>query len=510
MESTQQQQRDSGNPAPADSTVRRLVLKALAEVKKPARLAMQSVALVVFVLVHLASEGSTPGGETTPGSERAGGYGLILSQAFWYQKSINIGARRMVDDHVAVVLIGLDEPQRVRNDICTQRRFMAMLLSASLEAPPSLIVLDKFYGPEACADAAPKDPPAPSKSHPRRRRTTVQPSQVNRPDSTTLMINAIRQVAARNVPVVYALKAYSEEELQAVWPSALKRAKERGLRSDELVLEKGLEFPEVRCANGVQCLIGGLYNFNSDTRKVPLNWLAYRSIGEISQQPVDMDTLAVAAVKASNPPEELLERIQTLRSQHRHPFSAFLAADKFKIHAASELVCSGAEKEVEWVPCPASATKASALDDLRGRIVVIGQSGPGLDIHPSIMGSVPGVILQANYIEALRDNRFLKPAHWSITLLLILIWSELILWGFDKFEMNLLTAMLYSLAAILISALLVWVVANLLIGYYVEVLLPTMLGLVALVFAHRFLERPSSRAPQNGGQREANLTAPAS
>src|SRR5207248_164162 len=73
--------------------------------KQPTRLMVQVVALAVFLLVHLAGE------DARTGTEKASGYQSLFSQAFWYQQSVNIGARRSVNDYVALVIIGLDEPQ---------------------------------------------------------------------------------------------------------------------------------------------------------------------------------------------------------------------------------------------------------------------------------------------------------------------------------------------------------------------------------------------------------------
>lgn len=43
------------------------------------------------------------------------------------------------------------------------------------------------------------------------------------------------------------------------------------------------------------------------------------------------------------------------------------------------------------------------------KIVVVGIAGLGSDLHQTVLGKVPGVILQANYIESLLSDRMFKP-----------------------------------------------------------------------------------------------------
>jgi CHASE2 domain-containing sensor protein len=45
---------------------------------------------------------------------------------------------------------------------------------------------------------------------------------------------------------------------------------------------------------------------------------------------------------------------------------------------------------------------------MRGRVVIFGETGHRLDTHTSVVGPVSGVFMQANFVEALLDDRYFK------------------------------------------------------------------------------------------------------
>lgn len=176
----------------------------------------------------------------------------------------------------------------------------------------------------------------------------------------------------------------------------------------------------------------GLCNVASDRRLLPLRWMVYRD--EKSAQTgdvVEVDGLALAAARAYLPSFlERNERVSSLLASGRQPFIGFIQPadfDKRDLHFASEVVCGKRIRpDQDWTKCPADTAAPSYA---HGRVVLIGEDDTS-DLQPTIVGSMMGYYLQANYIEALLDDRFLTPVHpaFNVALSLILLtFMELIL-----------------------------------------------------------------------------------
>jgi CHASE2 domain-containing sensor protein len=62
---------------------------------------------------------------------------------------------------------------------------------------------------------------------------------------------------------------------------------------------------------------------------------------------------------------------------------------------------------------------------MSGKIVLIGENFVGMDAHPSVVGKIPGLYLQANYIEALLDDRYYRPATFLDYVMAFLVFAAL-------------------------------------------------------------------------------------
>lgn len=182
--------------------------------------------------------------------------------------------------------------------------------------------------------------------------------------------------------------------------------------------------PSLKFSTGPNAMLQeGLIEFDPDTRRLPLNWAV---LPDASAKNKDawtwLPTLALRAAQSQNAQlqTKYLRLARFLNNaapstphagqQAVHPFLSFLQTAQMTIYAAGEVLCganySRASAGTAAAPCmPSDAVR----ETLRGKIVVVGESGPA-DAHDSVIGRVPGFILQANYIEALLDERYYAPA----------------------------------------------------------------------------------------------------
>src|SRR5262249_30693742 len=114
----------------------------------------------------------------------------------------------------------------------------------------------------------------------------------------------------------------------------------------------------------------------------------------------------------------------TIPELDAHPYTSFLREDDIQPLPAMEVLCANPGGAADWKGCVPPAT-AKFDDRLRHRVVLIGDDTND-DQHDTPVGTMAGVLLHANYIEALGGPRFFRPIsqHWQIIggiLLLILV-----------------------------------------------------------------------------------------
>jgi hypothetical protein len=104
------------------------------------------------------------------------------------------------------------------------------------------------------------------------------------------------------------------------------------------------------------------------------------------------------------------------------------------------------------------------------------------DGHPSVLGRVPGFILQANYIEALLDQRYFEPAPWWLDYVLgFLIYASILL---GLLSHKIFKTLICWLTTLIIAYLLIYVFI-MQVGWYVNPV--TVSGLALVVNASHLL-----------------------
>jgi CHASE2 domain-containing sensor protein len=303
------------------------------------------IALILSVLLSLVIEHYW---DSLALGER-GAIGRAFSTAGgMYQQVLTAGPRSTAIRYTAIVEVtpGV-EPDSVIQNVCEQRRFVAKLIHVIEAVKPSVIVLDKFFSPTACAaDSA----------------------------ETEQLRAAIGSSIRTGTPVV--IGRLIDQETHRVYPT--------------LSLRNGSEQP-----------IEGFVNLHDDTRRVALRWIAQQ---DGPQPTLELPTIAVVAASAHR--EELLEepRLHAAYAAQAYPYASFLSPDQFGAYrlSAMDVLCGKRTGPIDWANCTGNPV---ALKRLRHRVVLVGDNNPDRDQHPTVLGYLPGVLLHANYVEALLDER---------------------------------------------------------------------------------------------------------
>ncbi len=262
---------------------------------------------------------------------------------------------------VALVEIdsGNDLPGVSAVNVCDERAFLARLLLRIDESSPAVIVIDKYFGRHSCRTDDP---------------------------GTKALREAIAIIRSHR-PLVVGVRARAPESAT----------------SGASVIE-----PSLTLGGPNPTSQEGILNIAADNRRLPLQWNVYEDERSAARggDPVVRDTLALATVKLYD--ATLLEQNSRLRrflARGEQPFIAFLQSGQFLLahHYASELICNpDAARPDDWRNCQ---VRSAPPPELRNRIVLVGENSPDADQHSSVIGHVAGFYLQANYIEALLDNR---------------------------------------------------------------------------------------------------------
>jgi CHASE2 domain-containing sensor protein len=295
----------------------------------------------------------------------------VFDRGFWYQALAGAGDHSTRAHFVRIVsLSDGTEPHELFVNACTQRIFLARLIRRLDEAKPAVVVLDKFFKPDSC------------------------PAQ---DEGTRLLKEAI---AESKTPIVVAQSTSLERRVEK---STLGSLEALFTDDNELIRDPKLQLPE-RVNYGV-------IQINHDNRKLPLDWPVYESRKDLDQgkEPVLEATMALAAARIYDSALNSDPRLLQLRTARRHPFASFLPTSgtgAFNDTSAMKVLCG--RLGAPWRNCVAPS-RIDALDDLRSRIVIVGNLRDARDMHSSVVGPISGVSLQANYIESLLRENYLLP-----------------------------------------------------------------------------------------------------
>jgi len=268
-----------------------------------------------------------------------------------------------------VRLVTVTPPQ----DSCEYRLLLAKLIGRIAETRPMMIVLDYSFSPHDCGE------------------------------KTQILRDSI-QSAANQAPVVFALASSTLQEVEDAHKAELDSLKDFG-SEDQAV------WPSDVPADG-STVVAGLYRLDCDTRRIPTYWPVFeKKNGRWMRDSKAVPTIALAAAMLYDP---------TLKDQpqlngRENPFTSFISEKAFDpidaVHILDENV-----SPAEW--------------RLQRRIVVVGDAVR--DPHESVVGRVPGVVLQANYIESLLDDRYFTSLSTAVGAAAAFICLVVIAVVFDK------------------------------------------------------------------------------
>jgi hypothetical protein len=361
----------------------------------------------------------------------------IFNLSGLYQQILT-APRIPVPRYTAIVEINANPqaPQVVpMTNICGQRIMMTKLLDKVAQALPNVIVIDKYYEPNPC------------------------------PGDGDL-ISEINDLRGRGIRVVVGRRASDEgvEERSGVRYYLL-----RSIcfgNSDPCLQGSGLER---------QLYVEGVVNIDPDTRKLPLEWTLFASKedAQIDRNRNLHETLALSAARAYD--DQLIAhhpRLAHFVDVGQHPYVSFIRPgdkgrdfERMQVQdilplAPDDKQPSGQQKKAggnkgrEILPFktqPDAKLLGELQRKLSGKIVLIGEINTDVDSHPSVVGQMSGLDLQANYIEALLDDRYFRPAPILDYVLgfVILAFLELIVIVFRHswLKIGLLTVALFVAAA---------------------------------------------------------------
>jgi CHASE2 domain-containing sensor protein len=369
--------------------------------------------------------------------ERPGLTQSIFNSARLYQWMVG-AAREPQHNYTAVVKIDSENDHGAigNNDICGQREQIARMVCRIGQVMPSVIVVDKFYGATEC--------------------------------KTNEALRLAFLEVSRTIPVV--IGRYVPDEGVKIQSM------------DRYYLASSLEFPTESGSK----LTEGVANIDEDTRKLPLQWQLYPN-SEQAQRGTELqwyDTLALAAAKRHD--DNFLKkhkRLDYLLSHHIHPYISFLKDDDFddrnwdvsEVLAGSNVPPAVPQDNRDGKTFCKDEKPSTTLLEMRGKVVVIGELDPLADMHESVAGKLPGYLVQANFIEALLDDRYYRPMplldYVYGFLFLTMLELTIILYQGHPIKLVLLITVL-----LVASVLVLWLTVKLLF-WYVN---PVPLGLTAV------------------------------
>jgi CHASE2 domain-containing sensor protein len=158
------------------------------------------------------------------------------------------------------------------------------------------------------------------------------------------------------------------------------------------------------------------------------------------------------------------------------PYLSFLGRDQFDSVTlpANDVICASSQS-LGWRPCEQKELNPQVQRLIRGKVVVIGDDYPGRDRFETVVGDIPGYVLQANYIESLLDDRIFLPVSEvvnSIAGILIFICVEYMFWRFHGIRAPWRVGLVFICVALVVYLVVMFG------GYYFN---PTTLSILAVL-----------------------------
>jgi hypothetical protein len=411
-----------------------------------------AVALIFFVLFFALDRGPEMLGEPWIGS---GPLKKLTDAQFFYQKLVTFTPFSNAVQFASVISLRQpDLPPSSFENACVVRQYLSELLPRVAALAPRVIAIDLAFVKGGC------DGPSASTEH---------------------LAKAIHDAASVS-KVVLGLASLTVDEARQTGDITDWQVHALGLRPNELLLDEHEDFVTEGRGNGVR---SGLLRLNADLRKIPLGWLT-RGMrgtgGAIDSKPESRRSLSFEAAIADNDSAYL----RTIDDWDFHPFSVLEKREEF-VDVPAICVMQADNSAFEWnasdcayrvgTRTSSAPSMASAIKDLLRPVVLIGWADDPKDIHNTPAGELPGVFLQANFVEALSAPHLLKPVNLWLQIGFSICWFALIEYRFWKGGQSRQVAV-HCIVISLIFILLCYVAVHN-IGYYLD-LWPPSAAVVAL------------------------------
>ncbi len=395
-----------------------------------------------------------------------------------YQRWSN-GPRAHQSRYTAVVTLNQDDFPVLR-EACKQRAAVAKLLPILVQAGASEVVLDLAFTRKIC--------PETENEH-----------------ATSDLTAGLRKAAAE-VPVIVGQASFTVREDTDETHSAHLRA--QGLGEDDLVVKPIIELP---FEDPHFQISSGLIRSNLDPRKVPLSWPAYKEEGDkVAPAPSGKTLSWMAALAYRAPFPDGTVELDNLLRDGRHPFTSLLERSAFIRVRAAALMCKDHSSDTLQA-CP-DGPPADVRRQLAGKIVLLGWEDDPRDLVETPIGKLPGVFVQANYIESLLDSRCLHLISTAWQFGLSALWFGFIELSFLVYSKSIEKALAGAVVVFMVGAFLFYYVAVVNLGFYLALLPPSFVAILLRCW-YQWSERkhdnkpgPASSCPPADSQKSATDT----
>ncbi len=306
--------------------------------------------LLAFGLEHVVEVALSPASGDSAVSHS------LFSARSSYQYLVSAWPRHPVPRYTVVVPIDTrSDPTAIglAGNVCAQRAYMAKLLPILAAHEPAIIVIDKFYTREGCLQSEP-----------------------------TLALQQALSSVVPHVPIVVGLSVDRHADTAAA-----------PLLRTQVLLPLAVR--------------EGVVNRDRDPRRIPLGWTVRPEAGAPAQW---RNGLALeAALTYDSQLYAKYPQLARLVEQRANPYISQIAPADFTTLPTADILCAvpaGADAQ----HCASRVPSTTNTAYLRGRIAIVGEVSRELDMHVTDHGVVHGMLLQADYVEALLDERYYRPA----------------------------------------------------------------------------------------------------
>ena len=417
----------------------------------PAWLPSRARRLLVFLAICLAAsmlEAAVERYLNDQGSATAISRSLFDAKEI-YQKVVSAWPRQLVPRYTVVLLIDPENDPTAKGlakNVCAQRRYLAKLLPDVARYDPAVIVIDKYFHGNGCDS-----------------------------QEATSELQKVFAETAKKLPIVVGLLV-DENSVQQGNDSR---------SGPSYLLESSVSFDG--------SIKEGIIHLDQDHRRLPLGWtVRWEPNGPAHFQ----ETISLKTAKAYD--SKLFDKYPDLKEaveQRTVPFISQIHPSEFITLQAADFLCAGSKAGEPACAGRRTADSETQPNYVRGRIVVIGERGRNLDLHSTYFGPTTGVFLQADYIEALLDERYYRPLPEWWNYLFGFVFSLLVERSLES--RSALTAVMKTAGLLLTAFLVLVLVAR--AGYYMNPVTLSAMILVAKLIDlgskrfHHFLEARHER-----------------